>query len=793
MIRLRRRSVPLLAGVTLAWAAACAPIDRPDPAADAKRELARGRAYAERLVQAGAGREAPDDPATIALGYLERLRLGLGSPFRLVDQAVHDPRLPEETRRLLGWALLARTEDGDAYQPDPAPLDRASVPGVGARPGLGRYHLELIQGAVQEARDPRSGELAVRLAYTLAAAEGSVGRRAPRLAAQTAALLRDRALARQDARRLIRMAEASDTDALDLLVHWRAERRFAVEQARLGAPPLDAEREVLELAPRLAEAIRLLGPRLEGESLTPAHSPRPLLAPAAAERLAQLADSTNAPPQAPIVVALEMTRQQLLGARGLDEAETTARERFVAQAKNEERFAAEYARLVAQGGADEAGPGLARLAAATSLRTYAQETPWFPGSTGPTGRDLEERYGLVVQFDRSVPAAWRPYYRRMLATSLGDLQRVLPSLDLKGLRVRVGELPKEANALALHDPRRRVLYLPPETGAGTIAHELAHDLDWQAALRRYTIRGDYATDLALRRSGDRFGAAVAGLSTAALVPPALGERVVPNHQRRPAEVFARNVEWFVAASLAREGRMDGYLSSVQDDMLTGYGTVVPPDVTGGAGRALIAILDEVAPVYPETRAWFLKSYGPERLTTAYDLLRSVLEASAGQPAMLGGAAALALPPGGADSAQGGAPRVGAALSLAAVESARDAGFRAIDSWACAAPAAGYDRRIEADRRRLVLLAAAARARGIAARWAAHAAGVEGWRWVTRRLYGGGAPPLTSADSARARTLEPIVDAALAVGDAELPEPRDGFTLSSPGLSCGGGVFSDVRR
>ncbi|MBX6363910.1 MAG: hypothetical protein IRZ00_08585 [Gemmatimonadetes bacterium] len=792
MTRLRRRSVPLLAGVCLAWAAACGRADRPDPAVDAKRELAQGAAYADRLVHAGTGRQAPDDEATLALGYLERLRLGLGSPFRLIDQALHDPRLDEATRRLLGWALLAWTAEGEAYQPDAVPLDRAAVPGVGARPGLGRHHLELIQGAVQEARDPHSGELAVRLAYTLAAAEGSVGRSAPRLAAQTAALLRDRALAREDARRLIRAAEASHTDGLELLVRWRAERRFAVEQARLGPPPLDAEREVLELVPRLAEAIRLLGPRLEGEALRPTRSPRPLLAPEAAERLAQLADRTNAPPQAPIVVALEMTRRELLGAPGLDGAAEAARLRFIEEAKNEERFAAEYARLVGAGGVEDAGPALARLAAATSLRTYAQEAPWFPGFGGPSGRDLEERYGLAVEFDRSVPAAWRPYYRRMLATSLDDLERVLPSLDLKGLRVRIGDLPKEANALALHDPRRRILYLPPETGAGTIAHELAHDLDWQAAARRYGVRGDYATDLASRRPGDRLGAVVARLSSAALLPPAPGESVAPNHQRRPAEVFARNVEWFVASSLAREGRMDGYLSSVQDDMLTGYGTVVPPDVTGGVGRALIAILDEVAPVYPETRAWFLRSYGPERLTTAYDLMRSVLEGPVGSPAAPVGAAALALPTGVADSAQAGAPRVGAALSFEAVERARDAGFRAIDEWVCAAPAASYDRRIEADRRRLVLLAAGARARGIAARWAAHAAGADGWRWVTRRLYGGGAPPLTPADSARARMLEPIVEAALAVGDAELPEPRDDFTLGSPAPGCGGAALFGAR-
>jgi hypothetical protein len=75
-----------------------------------------------------------------------------------------------------------------------------------------------------------------------------------------------------------------------------------------------------------------------------------------------------------------------------------------------------------------------------------------------------------------------------------------------------------------------------------------------------------------------------------------------------------------------EGRINGYLSSVQDDLLTGYGTVTPPDVTGAAGQALMALLDEVAPVYPETRRWFLQSYGQLRSPTAFDLARRILEA-----------------------------------------------------------------------------------------------------------------------------------------------------------------------
>src|SRR5690606_19082565 len=96
-------------------------------------------------------------------------------------------------------------------------------------------------------------------------------------------------------------------------------------------------------------------------------------------------------------------------------------------------------------------------------------------------------------------------------------------------------------------------------------------------------------------------------------------------------IFARNLDWFVAVSLAAQGRSNGYLSSVQDDMLTGYGTVTPPDISGRAGDALIYILDEVAPLYPETRNVFLKSYGTARAFTPFDLVRRIIETRMEQP------------------------------------------------------------------------------------------------------------------------------------------------------------------
>src|SRR5690606_41291640 len=105
---------------------------------------------------------------------------------------------------------------------------------------------------------------------------------------------------------------------------------------------------------------------------------------------------------------------------------------------------------------------------------------------------LGHRFGIAsVRFDDGVPAEWRPYYRRMLAQSLADLQRVLPALDTRGLRVHFGKSPGRDATLALHDPSRRTVYLPPATCAGTLAHEIAHDLDSHVALNRSRFRDDH--------------------------------------------------------------------------------------------------------------------------------------------------------------------------------------------------------------------------------------------------------------------------------------------------------------
>lgn len=756
-----------------------------------RRELGRGAALAQRWTAEGRLPRPVPAARAVSAAYLERLRLGLGSPFRLIDYATTDPRLTPDERRDLGWALLARVVAGEDYAIEPAALDDAGIPGV-PREGTGRFHLRLIENAVKEARDPRGGELAVRLAYGLAAAERSVGRDAPRLAAAAAALLRDRELARIDARRLLRTADRLHEDPLALLPRWRAERRFLVEAPPLEELPQDVEREAMEMAPRLQESLRLLAPRLAGQAIrssTPPAGGTSDLGMMAALELASTPDSLELPPETPIVVATMVGRAEILGGADAESAARVARQRFVDRATDGERYVVEHARLRAADPRSEAMLARLDLAVATALRSYAQEATWWPSHGGPSARELHDRLGLSVSFDANVPALWRPYYRRMLSSALADLQRVLPALDFRGLRVRIGRAPAGQTALALHDPRNRTIYLPPATGAGTIAHEFAHDLDYQVAERRYGVTGDYATDFAMRTERGRLAASVTGLSSATLVAPTPGVQAVPDHAHRPAEVFARNMEWFVAVSLAREGRTDGYLSSVQDDMLTGYGTVAPPDISGGAGRALVAILDDVAPVHADTRAWFLKAYGPDRVLTPFDLLRRVLETPTveglpGDAALPGGSRGILLGPSAAAPLE--LPFI-VDSAFAAVRRARSAGFSAIEAWICDAPGAVYDRGLEQARRRLVMLAAGARARGLALRIGREAAGNDGRRWVARALYG--APwPGAALDSTSVAALRPVIARARAMGRSDLPEPGAGFGLERAPEQCAARPF-----
>lgn len=733
---------------------------------DAGGALERGGERASDLIALSRRSPLLEGEEAIEVLYLERLRLGLGSPFRLIEQALVDERLSPERRTRLGEALLAMAYDGDGFVIDGAGL---SLPGAHGGSGTGAAHLRLITDAVAEASDPQVGEQAVRLAYLLAQAEGLVDAIVVRGASHAAALVRDRETARRDARALVREAHAGGRYPMDVVREWRAAHRFAVEAPRLEGLDPAGEGLAIALAPRLTAAIRAI--ELRG-SPTPdlRHGvSTPFLNAATASALSRRLESM--PAQAPVAVGVGLAGRLFAASYGI-EADTLAAE-LRRRMPDEERLALQQAILL--GHQPELRPVLARatLAAASALRAYGQEQVWRPGTTAPATRELVAQFGLAdVVFAESVAAEWRPYYRRMIHSALLDLQRVLPALDVRGLRLVVGPVPT-GGALALHSPGPRTIYLPPETGAGTIAHEIAHDLDWQVARKRYRARGDYGSDIASRGGrNDRLAATYLGLTGAALVDNA-GTSIDRPHYNRPAEIFARSVDWLVAASLAREGRMNGYLTSIQDEMLTGYGTAVPPDMSGRVGAALVNILDEVAPMRAEHRSWYLAAYGLGRELSSTDLVRLIADVPISESAVKQDA--------------GGDPVTVSAASVLreSIARLRGAAASAVAAGVCRASANSFDPSVAGARAELIEIATRARARGLARDFAVRVIGPSGEAALMERFEPG--PWTTPVDPAHAGLLRALVEAA---NEAVTPIPVEGRGRGRGG-GGGGGWFGPV--
>lgn len=768
------RAAAFAAFLTLLALTGCERISTPVFSHDIDVLLARGRAFATEL--GGRPVERLSDDEVIALGYFERARLGLGSPFRLVAYALRDQRLEPVIRTSVAYAILAHTVDGRGYQVHPAVLDRVTLAGVPQEVTVGGYHLLLLEQTIASAPTPRSGELAVRLGYLLAEAERTVGPLPAGTVVHAAALIADRHKAQADAADLLRTAAQRGVDPLRLLEEHRERLAFQVEQPALT--PLSPREEIAEArgASRVTLRVRLLAQQLSAPRLHPrglARRPEPAveswLRGEVAARLESLAAAQNYPPQAPVAVAVAINREALLSRPDLRQWQRAERAGFADEAWNEERFVAAAARLRTSGAG--VGPRLAliELQTAVFLRTFNQEEPWMPGDPAPAAKELEARFGLAeVVFDDDVPDQWRAYYRRMLARSFADLQRVLPTASLRGLTVRIGTPGPETRALALHDPRTRTLVLPPATGSGTLAHEIAHDLDWQLARRRYGRRGGYATDLAVQHHPrDRIATTLSGLA-ASLLREA-GDTLSAPHDTRPAEVFARGTDWFVAAALAREGRMGGYLTSFQDAAITGYGTTRSPDVGGQTVPLLFALLDHIAPVTPDLRQWTLDSYGPARTPSVKEMARTIVGA-------------------------GAAHRPGE--RFAAIEQARDLSLQSLDAASCRSSGSPETRRLIGARQFLIATAVGAAARGAAidaVRAFASELGSEIPRatvdeWLAWRLDGapGPADPLPEEVS---EVMEALLRRAEEAAQVTPALTTGGFSLQHVPAFCGGNPFA----
>lgn len=675
---------------------------------DVAREFTQGAHWAdsvERLLM----RQSPDEMTTGAVTaalYLERLRLGVGSPFRLIDYALRDPLIAKDARHRLAEAILARTSVGAAYATPPEALDLVAPHPT---PDIGRAHRQLMESVTEEAESPRAAELALRLAYTVGTASGVVSHRASAVALGAIAQARDRALAMRDAAALLAEARRERVDPVELVVTWRAARRFAVEAPLADPPSPRDEQAAVRLLPRLVEQLASLTP-----SPLPAATARSLggvAGVAAAEVVARRA----APPQAPVTVTMGGYASFVSGALGSSEARR-ARAQFVARARNEESMVAELARLRAVAGPSSES-AMAVLSASVAMRAYAQEKAWLPGDAGPGALMLQSRLGLAsLSFDERVPSSWRPYYLRMLDEVVGDLTSVFPALDLRGLNVRFGDSPLADRALALHDPGSRTIYFPLATSAGAMAHELAHDLDWQAARRWYGVRGGYRTDRSVRQFPDQFSATVRRLASAAR--PRREMLSSPVQADRPTEAFARGVDWFVAAALAHRGRMNGYLTSVQDAMITGYASATAPRGGTTEGDATLDALREIAVVDPAIVSWYDTTYGTGRHLGVTDAARRTLVAPLTRTDLRYG------------SMQGVDAFIAAPRALRA--SAEVSG-----GWSCLLTSSSSNGRDVSVVQSAMSIAAEARARGLVKRWGDYARGVPGASLRFRAL--GGAP------------------------------------------------------
>lgn len=710
--------------------------------------MAEGRRHLERLAGWTAPTApAPSDAEVIALGYMERLRLGMGSPFRLMEYALRDPRLPAATRAPLAWALLDATARGRAYEVDPQALSGFGADAPGRTPAAARLHLEAIEREVRAADDPRAGELAVREAYRLAAAEGTVSSTAPRLSAYAAALARDRETARRDAERLLAHAARTGRHPFTLVAAWRRERRFGVE-APPGAPrPPSVEVEAQLRAASLVAGIRAVGVRVaRGEDVIPGLS-RPWLAPAAARRLSAIAGAHAYPSQAPVWITVQRYDDALRRGAG-DGRVGPAVENLLNAGRTEEGFVAGYASVPDTPGTMGTVRARVALETALALRAYAQEKVWFAGFPAPSSAELERRFGLrSVEFSEEVPLAWRPYYRRMLAEALSDLEEVLPNADLRGASFRFGGTGKEGIALAIHDPFGRVIALPPESGAGTIAHEIGHDFDWQVARDLYRHRAAYGTELAVRYSlQDHFASAVRRMPAPPDVPLRGGAKMQRTYTQRPAEVFARTFDGYVSAMLAARGRSNGYLTAAQDEYLSGYGLALAPGGRGEPSDAFLSLLMVASPVPDATRHEFLLRWGRGRVPGGFELAERVLGDDAD---------ALPLPTAGAPAGMAEVMEARRAVleEVAAVRRLRDS---ALAEWEAArrrSPFAAGGPTTELSVRRLVDAAAEARVRGVLLRHARALGFVELPAWLPEVWLtpAAGASPSWTEEGANAAT------------------------------------------
>jgi hypothetical protein len=209
------------------------------------------------------------------------------------------------------------------------------------------------------------------------------------------------------------------------------------------------------------------------------------------------------------------------------------------------------------------------------------------------------------------------------------MQEVFPALSVAGLNIAFGTAGLPDSALAMHDPRTRTLQLTINTSAGTIAHELAHDLDWQTSRRMFAVAGGYSTDRSIREQRGALASSMRGLAEARLMRPLAGSAATTPLPERPAELFARGADWFASSVLAMRGRSNGFLTGVQDGTLPGYAAGAPTIGAAGAS-ALVAAIDQMTFVPDSAQAMFHAQWADPEEIDPVVAVRRVFSASIGR-------------------------------------------------------------------------------------------------------------------------------------------------------------------
>jgi hypothetical protein len=510
----------------------------------------------------------------IALAYLERTRLGLGSPYRLIEQAARDPRLGDSLRSDVAWAIVGRVLDGEIYDVDPRALDVIALPGMGAG------HLEIIREAISRTRNPRVAEASVRVAYGLAASNGTTSMTSLPVVAEVAAQARDRVLAIRDLREAIRRSEDDDVDLVEEIVLLRSLRELDVERPLL-IPLTPSERE--DAIDGASEILRRIAMVTRGAADSMAIYPG--LDEKAAMELARVAQRLPPIAATRVIVAARTGTLRSDSTLGRDAIGV------IGSAANEESLVAGYAYANRLSGGRSAALQRLMVSAGVALRAHAQDRVWFPGEPAAGVGAVIGRFGLkTIAFDAGIPVAWKPYYAHVIASALEDFTRAVPGYDPAGLsfRIEMGALPD--SALAMHDPRTHTIRMSAMTPGGTLAHELAHDVDWQAGRRLFARSGGYATDRSVREGAIRLSSSMRGLASARMAGRG---RVSSQGSSRPAEVFARSVDWFVADALAAMGRSNGHLSAIEDPLLSGFAATPGDAASLEAASSLVHGLAEM--------------------------------------------------------------------------------------------------------------------------------------------------------------------------------------------------------